>query len=199
MRIANQIQVKDKWSGRPLRAGEAFAIRVMNIIQDFYKEKGIWSEDDSQSQIWIGQASAFAEYDPGQKPAIVLKRGQVSYENVSGKDKMLYQRRQTGSSTYTDQVSSIVTVNCIHTNMTQSEDIGLEIFELFGYIRPNLRYEGFQNFKGPTIMEVAQLQGSIRPGSWATSLQMSGSMQVTWEVTPDAAELKAINTRRTTR
>lgn len=197
MRIADQIQLRDSWTNRQLRAGEAFMIKILNIIQKFYNEDGHrfkWLQDD-KTQIWIGTMDAFGEVDPGGKPAIVGKRGQVGFTNVGGVDKMRAQNRKIGSKTYMDQISSIVTLNCIDTNMTTSEDIGLELFELFGYIRPMLHEEGFQNFKGPTLMETSKLSGSVRPGSWTTPLQISGNMQITWEVTPDAPELKAINVK----
>ena len=197
MKIANRVQVQDAWSERPLRAGEAFLVRILNIIQKYYAESNDafkWTTDDSTG-IWIGEFDAFAELDPGLKPAIVGKRGQVGYANVGGVGKRLAQNRKTGGTTYSDQVTSIITLNCIHSNRAVAENIGLDVFELFGYIRPELRYNGFQNFKGPTLMEVAKLSGSVRPGSWTAPIQMSGSMQITWEVTPDSPELKDLNVR----
>jgi hypothetical protein len=80
-----------------------------------------------------------------------------------------------------------------------SEDIGLELFDLFGYIKPMIRYAGIQNLIGPTLQDTKQLKGSVRPGHYTSPIMLSGNMQVTWSVTPEASVLQDIISRSNTR
>lgn len=195
MRVSDQIQIKDAFSGRPLRAGEALLITLLNMVQKFYQEKGQWDLKEEESEFFIGSHQAFALLKPGDKPAIIAKRGTVQFKGSGGAGSLRMQKRKEGTKIYMDQVDSIVVFNCIDVDPLRSEDIGLELFDLFGYIKPMLRYAGIQNFTGPTLQDTKQLKGSVRPGHYTTPLVVSGIMQVTWSVTPEAPELKNIITR----
>lgn len=186
-------EIRDRFNGRFLRPAEAVPALVLEIIQTFYEERGRWSRIEEEAGIFVATEHAFALSKVGSKPAIMVQRGPVKFDNVAGMNSMQKHSFKDGSEIYMDTVSTSISINCMDAHPKVADDLGLDMFELFGYLRHQHSKRGFFRSGPVSISELRKLkENAVRPQDWITMVQFAVSMQLSWKVEKEASVLKSI-------
>ena len=81
----------------------------------------IWKEKQDETSIFIADSYTENMEEPEMRPALIISRGDISWNNSGGIDQMQAQSFTTGDRTYTDLMRGNVTINCISRNGLEAE------------------------------------------------------------------------------
>lgn len=192
MLIAGAIPIRDRYRGKFIRIADVPGTVTLDMIQNFYEQRSKWSTAEEESQIFVGSQHAIALTMTGQKPAILVQRGPVSFARSSGMNQMRDRNMKDGSQIYTDLVQTSISVNCMDVQPTICEDLGSDMFEFFGMLRHEHKRNGFFKMGEVSLSELRKLKDSTRPDTWLTVATFGVLMQVTWKVEQEASSLKSL-------
>jgi hypothetical protein len=192
MLIAGDAPIRDRYKGMYIRPADVPGTVSLDMIQGFYEQRGMWSTAEEESKLFIGSQHALALTMPDQKPAILVQRGPVSFARSSGINQRRDHDMKTGSSVYTDLIQTSLAVNCMDVQPWVCDDVGSDMFELFGMLRHEHKRYGFFRMDGVTLSELRKMKDSVRPGNWLTVVTFSIMMQITWKVEQEASTLKTL-------
>lgn len=192
MLIAGNAPIRDRYKGRYIRPADVPISVTLDIIQSFYEQRGMWSQVEEEAKLFIGSIHAVALTMPDQKPAILVQRGPVMFDRASGINQRRDRDMKVGSTTYTDTIRTSVAINCMDGQPWVCDDIGSDMFELFGMLRHEHKHYGFFKMDSPVLSELRKQKDSTRPQHWLTVLSFAVSMQLTWKVEQEASEFKSL-------
>lgn len=192
MLIAGLIPIRERYRNTYIRPSEVPGSVVLDIIQLFYKQKGLWDENEQVAKYFIGSQNAVALSIPSQKPAILVQRGVCTFSNLGGINQRLYRDMKTGAESYTDLLRTSVMVHCLDINPGMCESLGADMFELFGMLRHEHKNFGLFKIENIQLSELRKLKESVRPDNWVMFLSFETSMQITWRVEQVASTLKSL-------
>lgn len=93
------------------------------LINDFQ-----WTEDQDSTKIFIADSWTENLERPEPRPALIVTRGDIRWSNATI-DQMQEQRFGTGERTYTDLLSSDLTVNCFSREGLEAELLANIVFQ----------------------------------------------------------------------
>lgn len=192
MLIGGDSPIRDRYTGRYIRPADVPGTVALDMIQNFYEQRGLWSTVEEEAQIFIGSQHALALTMPDQKPAILVQRGPVSCMRASGINQMRNRDMIVGSTTYTDQIQTSLAINCMDGQPIVCDNIGSDMWELFTMLRHEHKRYGFFKIDNIVLSELRKLKDSTRPQHWLTVVTFAVSMQITWKVEQEASSFKSL-------
>jgi len=192
MLIAGDAPIRDRYKGQYIRPSNVPGNVTLDMIQGLYEQRNMWSTSEEDAKIFIGSQHALALTMPDQKPAILVQRGPVSFARLSGMNQRVSRDMKTGASVYTDLLQTSIAINCMDVQPWVCDDIGSDMFELFGMLRHEHKHYGFFKLDEVVFSELRKLKDSVRPQNWLTVVTFSVKMQITWKVEQEASTLKSV-------
>lgn len=196
MRIAGQQPINDRYSGESLRPAEAIKVVTINLIQQFFEKRDddepkrtTWSQDETASEMFIGDQYSFNEQQVGMKPTVVVKRGIATFQNKSGINQMEFADMTDGGRIYHDLIGCAVNIQCYEKQGLAAEELAMDIFELFGYIKKVSRDHGFFGIDSLAIGEEIVVAKDSTTKLFMVPISFNGVMETRWRVTRAAREL----------
>jgi len=192
MLIAGDAPIRDRYKGQYIRPANVPGHVTLDMIQSYYEQRGKWSKQEEESQLFIGSQHALALTMPDQKPAILVQRGPVAFARSSGINQRRDHDFKTGSNVYTDLIQTSIAINCMDGQPWTCDDIGSDMFELFSMLRHEHKTYGFFKMENIVFSELRKLKDSARPQNWLSVVTFSVMMQLTWKVEQEASTLKSL-------
>lgn len=196
MRIAGQQVIRDRFSNRPLRPAEAIKVVTLNIIQEFFSKKSdddtnktVWSPDEDQTEMFIGDQYSINKTNVGLKPTVVVKRSIVTFQNKSGINQMEFADMTDGGRVYHDLIGGAINIQCYDKDGLAAEELAMDIFELFGYIKRVPRDNGFFAIDSLAIGEEVMVAKDSDTKIFMVPISFTGVIETRWKVTRIAQEL----------
>ena len=105
-----------------------------NLINDYR-----WMEEQEETKLHISDQYTENLERPEARPALIISRGAISWENRSGIDQHEATSFGSGAKRYTDMLFSQVTVNCFSRNGLEAELLANLVFQSVRFFARELR------------------------------------------------------------
>lgn len=153
--------------------------------------QGLVYTDSSDSAIAIQMNTNWDSTTYGSIPSIVVKRGQQKPMRITIGDRGSFSESVYDRSRYVRMMQGVHSIMCIGGQDGVTEDLGLEVFDLFTCLSPVFREElPFHDFQTVILSELGIMEDT--GAKLAVVVQCAYAYEYAWTLTRNAPELSSV-------
>lgn len=184
-----------EFKGKPLNTARSFYQPILELIQMFYTEKGLFDVyDPSKSTFLIGGPYQYEIADWGTKPTIIVNRGAIQGNTRRSMRQMQHVQAKDGTTYYQDQAMGTFTIRVVTDSMLETENIASEIFDMLWLLKHDqLTRFGIYEMRELSLSPVSKLTGGSIEHLMICTISSTIILNKRWSVKPtDAPILKGV-------
>jgi hypothetical protein len=170
------------------------AIRFLQIVYS-QKPKGElkYSDNEEETEIKIADQYAFDLDAAHIRPAIIVVRGAISWNNIGLTHGMQQLDTKTGKTDMTGMLHSSVGFSCISRVGLEAEKIASDVFNLFKFFKTTLMKQGYFTIQSASMGPENLIEVAGEPKLFMVNVMMNCQVQDSWTLEArSAAELRKV-------